>query len=619
MCGFVGEFDFEGLMPKTAMSNWIPQIQHRGPDAQGDWSDLYINLGHARLSILDISEKGHQPMIDPENGNIIVYNGEIYNFKELRESLFKKGYKFYTECDTEVILKIFKEMGESCLHYLRGMFSFLIYIPTMRRVFFARDRVGKKPFYYTVVKNKFIFASELYALACHRDVSLELSDEAIETFFSFQCIPSPLTIYKNVFKLRKGAYGFFDNQGLDLNNYHALDFNKKNKVIQEKDVVEEAEKVIYDAVESRMVSDVPVGALLSGGVDSSLVVAMLSKASSEKVKTFSIGFSERSHSELPYAKVVSDFLETEHTELTFTSDMVLDMIPKVVRHYGEPYADTSCLPTFCVSHLTSSKIKVALTGDGGDEICAGYDHYQFRPGAKWINKLFGLRHVNFEKISEIMNKSNVIDKVRSSLLTRYLFPESRCLIFSNYFQGTRLDELLVRRNCYMNDWRQNVLGQSYEHAENCIERMLWIDNESYLPDDLLVKTDIASMAFGLELRSPLLDQEVVSFFSSIPLSLKVKGGESKSLLKKVARRWVPDEVLNRPKKGFVIPPWMSGCLSGELMNSIEDQKSALSNYLNIEYVIKLINNKNIKDENRLWAIFFFSKWLKMMSEIRKIN
>lgn len=616
MCGFVGEFDFNGLDNRRVIERLLPKIHHRGPDHSEVWSDGFISMGHARLSIIDLRDQANQPMIDDETGNVIVFNGEIYNYSSLRSILKSKGVVFKSNSDTEVLLKMYAYFGEKCTSYLKGMFAFVIYNQKEKKLFLARDRMGKKPLVYAIVNSKFIFSSEIYPLAHHPDIPLDVDHQAIEAYFSLQAIPSPLTIYKSIRKWPKSSWGEFSASGCQQVLYWQLDLNKKKDFGSYKNLLEETEKVIYDSINLRRVSDVPLGALLSGGVDSSLVAAMLAEQSSEKVKTFSIGFSGSKYDESPYAKEVADYIKSDHQELHFTSEMAMSLIPDIVRHYGEPYADTSCMPTFCVSKLTSEYIKVAMTGDGGDEICAGYDHFKLRPGAKLINQFLGYSYVNFQDLEKSMNKESQLDKVKSSLFTRYLFPEARTLIYSNFFQGGYRNLLLRHESNYICEWRKDLLRSARRHSNNLIDRMIYIGSQFYLSDDLLVKTDIASMAYGLELRSPLLDHEVMEHFASIKPSEKADVNNPKKLLKAIAERWVPSNVIYRPKKGFGIPPWLFEDRAQEFEDILTDQNDALNEYIHVDFVKQLMRQK--KHESRLWAVFFFAHWMKSMKEIKKV-
>ena len=398
MCGIAGHINVNNPPPREPVEKLTQAIRHRGPDDQGVWKspDGACVLGHARLSIIDLSPLGRQPMLDPETGNGIVFNGEIYNFQALRKQCEAAGDRFRSHSDTEVILALYRRHGVDCLDHLRGMFAFALWDAGRRRLFMARDRVGKKPLNYALVDGGVVFCSEIDPLARHPQVSREMDLEALELYLQLQYIPAPWTIYKQIRKLPPAHYALFDNRnGFSMARYWDVDYTQKRK-ISEQDALDGLEEKLTEAVRLRMIADVPLGALLSGGVDSSVVVALMAKLSGEPVRTFSIGFREEAFNELPFAQQAADRCKTAHHPQIVEGD-VEHLLPRLARHYGEPYADSSAIPSFFVSQVARQQVTVAMNGDGGDELLGGYPRYWLSPGklrsARYMPDLFSAKQL----------------------------------------------------------------------------------------------------------------------------------------------------------------------------------------------------------------------------------
>lgn len=618
MCGIAGQISFKSYPKRESIEEIIKGINHRGPDANDLWISQNRNcvLGHVRLSIIDLSILGNQPMIDTITGNCIVFNGEIYNFKELRKECELMGESFKSQSDTEVILVLYRMHGINFLHKLRGMFAFAIWDESKKNIFLARDRVGKKPLNYSITENGLIFCSEIDPLSKHPDISREKDYKALELYFQQQYIPAPFSIYKEIRKLKPAHYAIYDQSGFKTECYWNVDYTKKIK-ISENEALEEFEHRLKESVRLRMISDVPLGALLSGGVDSSIIVALMAKLSDKKVRTFSIGFGNEVFNELPFAQEVSDIVGTIHKPEIIHGN-IESLLPKIIKHYGEPYGDSSAVPSFIVAKFAREHVTVAMNGDGGDELLGGYSRYGLSSfqlnyasclgdiipsgfAADLANKLSG-------------NRRSLSVKLIRSILKDYLRPELESLLmYDNFFHDRLRSQLLEDNNdnSLLPDWRRNLFINANSYANNAIDRMLWYDNRSYLPDDLLVKMDIASMHCGLEARSPLLDHKLIEYCASLPVQLKCKNGVTKYLLKKLAEKYFSKEFVYRKKMGFGIP--LSEWLRGPLKELVEDtlSSSKLIYPLNPQIVNKILFDFMSGEDaykDRVWLLLMYGLW-----------
>lgn len=616
MCGIVGHISFTQQPAAHHVAALVRGIRHRGPDDSGLWVSprKQCVLGHARLSIIDLSPLGHQPMLDSKTGNSLVFNGEIYNFQELRKECEAAGDTFRSNSDTEVILALYRRHGVDCLAKLRGMFAFALWDERYKRLFLARDRIGKKPLNYALSQAGLSFCSELDPLSRHPGVDVDMDFEALELYLQCQFIPAPWTIYRGIRKLPPAHYALFDHTGLTLKQYWEVDYREKIQ-ISEADALNALEEKLIEAVRVRMIADVPLGALLSGGVDSSVVVALMAKLSKEPVNTFSIGFEEEAFNELPWAQEAAQRCGTRHHPEIVKGD-VEHLLPMLARHYGEPFADSSAVPSFFVSTIARRQVTVTMNGDGGDELLGGYPRYWLTDSALRISAILGElvspKHL-VDLAPRLLTAKSIPARVMRKILLQYAKPELRSvLMYAGFWDDPLRRELLPDgSHTLLPDWRRDWLERAFAHANNPIDRMLWMDNHTYLSGDLLVKMDIASMHCGLETRSPLLDHKVIEFCASLPTDLKVRGGTGKYLLKKLSERYLPKELIYRRKMGFAIPVahWLRGRLAPLVDEVLFD--ASLMTPLNgtvIRKTVKEFREQHIDHSSRLWALLMYGLW-----------
>lgn len=617
MCGICGHARLPEL-PEGAARNLEPVlsgIAHRGPDGLGRWSCPQAVLGHSRLAILDLDPRAGQPMVDPVSGNVIVFNGEIYNFRALRGVLEESGEEFRTTGDTEVLLKLYRIHGQGCLEMLRGMYAFAIWDAGRRELFLARDRVGKKPLVYFEGPGGLVFASEIGALSSHPDAPAELDPEALDLFLSLGYVPSPRTIYAGMRKLPPGCCAVYGRQGLTIRRYWQADYRRKIAV-SEAEALDLAWTELKESVRLRLESDVPLGLLLSGGVDSSLVAAVLSEVGPGQGRAFSIGFGEEKYDELPHARRVAD-----HLGLSLTHEVLppasLEALPEVAALYGEPFADDSALPSLFLCRMARRHITVALGGDGGDELALGYPTYRHAKLATALGSLCPLTPPGDEALRGLTAATGALGRAWRDFASGSLWPETKPLLRAEAKMRRHKARLYTPEAAQAlsrtyADWFLPWLRESYERAGNPQERMLAIDNATCLPDDLLVKMDIASMAPALEVRSPLLDHRLIELFASFPPALKVRGGETKHLLKKLAERKLPREVLYRRKQGFDLPirEWMAGPMRSFVREALSQAGPDLALHIRPEAALALADEhaRGVNRKNILWRLVILSLW-----------
>lgn len=627
MCGLAGEVHWQQGVDAAGVERMAQGIAHRGPDDHGLWVDggKRCALAHRRLSIIDLSPLAHQPMRDAATGNVLVFNGEIYNFRELRRKCEAEGETFQSESDTEVILALYRRHGVQCLQYLRGMFAFALWDAGKQSLFLARDRLGKKPLNYALTPGGLLFCSELYPLATHPLVGGEMDPEALELYLQLQAVPAPWSIYRKIRKLPPAHYAEFDRDGLRIQKYWDVDYRKKTPMA-EAEALEAFEEKLVEAVRLRMISDVPLGALLSGGVDSSVVVALMARLSGSPVRTFSIGFDEEAFNELPYAQQAADLCGAMHHPEVIAGD-VQNLLPVIARHYGEPYADSSAVPSFHVSRIARQHVTVVLNGDGGDELLGGYGRYalpnhSIRTGT-WVSRMLGP-----EGLVKLMpfwaNARSVPARALRRLARDFMSPEmGGLLMFTGYWNDRMRSELLGRSSDsgLLQGWRLAWLKGAFQHGDNPIDRMLWLDNHTYLPDDLLVKMDIASMHCGLEARSPLLDHEVVEFCAGLPVGMKVRNRTGKYLLKRLAEKYFPREFVHRRKMGFGIPvaAWLRGELRAHVEELILDPKIMEPLHLptiraSWQRLLQADGAAADAEAGRIWALMMYGQWRALMGK-----
>lgn len=625
MCGIAGKINFHNLPVETRdIKRMTDALAHRGPDDEG----LYISprrnlgLGHRRLAIIDLSSRGHQPMPYLDR-YWIVYNGEIYNFLDERRSLEKEGYKFSSQTDTEVILALYDKYGTDCLQHLRGMFAFAIYDNQKQQLFCARDRLGKKPFKYYSDGQVFLFASELKAILTQSEYQKEPDYIAIHHYLTLQYCPAPLTGFKNIKKLEPAHYLLIDipTGQVIKKRYWRLNYSHKLSLSQE----EWEQRILAkleESVKLRLIADVPLGAFLSGGIDSSVVVALMSKNSPQPVKTFSTGFEEEKYNELPYAKLVADRYHTDHTAFVVKPNAI-DLLPKLVRQYEEPYADSSALPTYYVSQLTRNHVTVALNGDGGDENFAGYGRYSVQR--------FALAHERFRLVNQLLAvpasraAARAIPNTFFDRASRFAktLPENYARRYVNYicYFTNEHKAQLYTDSFKQRVWREDtcdIIANQFAAAQtpDKLDQTLYADINTYLPDDLLVKVDIDSMAVSLEARSPFLDHEFLELTASLPSHLKLRGiNNKKYILKQALRDYLPSSILHRPKMGFGVPiaTWFRTSLKDLAYTTLLSRRSASRGLFRQSAVKSLLDTHcqtKINYANHIWALLTLELWFQ---------
>lgn len=640
MCGIAGfwhknyDYDIE-----NTISSMTDTIINRGPDDAGVWvnKECGIAFGHRRLSIIDLSSHGHQPMHSNDKRYVLTYNGEIYNFKLLKKELLEEGCHFTGNSDTEVLLNAIQVWGiEKALQKSIGMFAFALWDNNEKKLYLARDRMGIKPLYYGWQGECFMFASGLKAFHKHSAFRKEINPSALNVFLNYSYIPSPYSIFKGIYKLPPGNFACVDeNKNVKQIKYWSLpdkvieNVNNRQNHFSLNESTQTLNNLLNDAVKLRTIADVPVGTFLSGGVDSSLISAIMQSQSHSKIRTFTIGFKEKEFNEANYAKKIAEHLGTDHHELILTADDLTAVIPNIPHIYDEPFADSSQIPTFLISQLAKSKVKVCLSGDGGDELFGGYNKYMI------VDNLWDKIH-RFPKFSRdfasksirTLNKKKW-DKLFS--LVRPVFPKKHQyknfgdklyklgnLITSN--DSYELYRKLVTQPCELNLLKnsppQLALETDKENWLDClsfIENMMYIDSRSYLPGDILTKVDRASMSVSLEARVPLLDHRIVEYAWSLPMSSKINAGDSKVILKNVLYNYLPKKLIERPKMGFSMPIryWLRGPLKNWANDLLSDRSLAKHNLLD-QAAVKKKWNQHLSAKHDwhkvIWNVLMFQAW-----------
>lgn len=584
MCGIAGKIAFNNTLRTEELKKLSLSISHRGPDDFGEYisPDKKVGFIHRRLAIIDLTDAGHQPM-QYLNRYWITFNGEIYNYNELRNRLLKFGYKFKSHSDTEVILAMYGKYKEGCLTYFRGMFAFAIFDIQNHTIFMARDRVGKKPLKYYQDSSCFIFASELKAILTQKEVSPGPDSDAIESYLNWGYIPSPKTGFKNIYKLEPGHYMTLNlaTQKLDKKCYWDIDYSEKLK-LNEEEWSDQILDLLEKSTKLRMIADVPVGAFLSGGIDSSSVVAMMAKLSNKPVKTFTIGLPGDILDESKYAKQISDVFKTDHVVLNATPHSV-DILPEIAKVYEEPFGDNSALITYMVSRLAREHVKVILNGDGGDENFAGYKHHQ---KLQRDYKLYPIvRHIPFGKYPNSM---------REGILEKYI-------TYKSQFQNHKSQD--IYREAFVKSGVRDVRDQA-----------MYADFKYFLPDDLLTKIDMASMKFALECRSPYLDHKLVELAAKIPYDLKVKNGETKYILKKAMLKILPKNIVYRPKMGFTVPlsRWFTKELKSYAKSILITPRSHLNDFVSQDQIKQMLRDHTESNDfgPKLWFLLMLELWYR---------
>jgi asparagine synthase (glutamine-hydrolysing) len=626
MCGIAGLVDFGRQSNLDTMKKMTDVLFHRGPDDGGYFFEGFqqsqVGLGHRRLSILDLSNHGHQPMAF--NQLTMVYNGEVYNFKELRAELEKQGYSFESHSDTEVVLKAYDKWGVDAVHRFNGMFAIAIFDSQAQTLTLIRDRAGVKPLYWYQKDDLFIFASELKSFHEHPAFVKEINHDGLALFLQYGYIPQPHTIFNHTHKLQAGHVLTLNTQNSTFNiekYWDVIDcYNQPKLTISEQEAMDETERLLKSACEYRMVADVPVGMFLSGGYDSSAVTALLQSDRTETLKTFSIGFNEEKFNEAHHAKKVAEHLGTEHTEYYCTQKDALEIIPRLPEIWDEPFGDASAIPTTLVSQLARKDVTVSLSADGGDEIFGGYDKYQ---NSLRINSLISKLPLK-EKIAWIMGSINpktipLLNSV-SNFDRRYKIihqalsaknPIGILSLTSSVFTPSELKKLLKVSPNHLKTHFDDF--QSLQDNLDNLDKLLAIDYKTYQLDDILTKVDRATMSVGLEGREPLLDFNVINFVARIDPSFKIRNGNKKYLLKQISHKYLPREIMDRPKMGFGVPiyDWFRDDLKDYLMTYLSEENIMQGGIFNEEQVIELRDrylaglDVNI---NQIWLLLMFEMW-----------
>ena len=634
MCGICGKYNYASGEPVTReeMKRMSDLLVHRGPDDEGFRVAGPLGLAMRRLSIIDLST-GNQPISNEDGSVWIVFNGEIYNFQALREMLAEKGHVFRTKSDTEVIIHLYEEKGLEFVKELRGMFAIAIWDGAKQRLVLARDRMGKKPLFYAFNGKFLAFASELRALMSVGGLERDIDLRAVDAYLTLQYIPSPLSIFKNVKKLPPASILVLEKGGIFVKKYWSLPLNGERPELPLAEIKERLYNEVMEATRIRLISEVPLGAFLSGGIDSSVVVALMARSSDQPVKTFCIGFKEAEFSELRYARQVAEMYGTKHTEFIVEANMA-DVLEKLVRHYGEPYADSSALPSYFVSRETRKSVTVALNGDGGDEAFGGYlryvamkldSYWRAMPGFVKRPLLEASRLLPqkapygfFWRAAKFLRVSLHHGQGRRYLSTVSFFgPDDKAGLLSPEFEAA-LGENSGYGERYITDLFDSAAGQDLQNT------LSYVDFNSYLPDCLMTKMDIASMANSLEARSPFLDHKVIEFAWSLPGSLKLKGlSGTKWILKETFKEMLPKEIYKRGKMGFGIPlgPWFRGELKDYWAGVCLSEKALGRGYFNRDRLFRLWDEhqRGARDHGyRLWALLMLELWHKEFAPEFKI-
>lgn len=629
MCGICGIVNInkapidEGVIKAMAQA-----MIHRGPNDEGIYSVPGVCLGHRRLSIIDLSNAGHQPLANEDKTIWVILNGEIYNYKDLRNKLEKKGHIFNSNSDTEVIVHLYEEEGEDCVKSMIGMFAFGIWDSKKETLLLARDRIGKKPLLYSYTSGNFCFASEFLALLRSSLIKKEINPEALDYYLTFGYIPAPLTIYKNVFKLMPAHILIFKNGEIKIERYWQLDYEKKTK-ISEDEAESEILRLLLDSVKIRLYSDVPLGVFLSGGIDSSMVVGLMSKVYNHRIKTFSIGFDEADYNELRYARNIAKCFNTDHKEFIVKPN-ALDVLPALVEHYGEPFADSSCIPTYYVSKMSKQYVTVVLSGDGADELFAGYERYEAMIYSEAFNRLPTFLKKNIVSLLiRIIPESNERRGLKRKM-SRF-FEAAMLPMHKRYIKWIGIFDDELKRKIYSQDFitssgnlaTDEFFKDCLSNSKNLqlVDRLLKLDSLTYLPNDLLVKVDIASMANALETRSPFLDHRLMEFIVSLPPYFKLRGLTKKYLLKKIATKIIPKANIYRAKQGFGVPigQWFRTELRDLLCDNLLGHTFLNRGYFKPEIVRGMVDLhlSHKKDYSfQLWTLLMLELWHRKFMEAK---
>ena len=629
MCGIVGFIDFRRTTGENELRRMSACLEHRGPDGEGIWvhegPHATIALGHRRLSIIDLSTAANQPM--HFDGLHIIFNGEVYNYNEIREALIARGHQFLTHSDTEVILHSWREWGTEAIHQWHGMFAVVLYDERTEELVFIRDRAGVKPCFYSLQDEVFLFGSELKSFVQHPRFRKEINREAVASYLQYGYVSHPHCIYRETWKLQPGHYlrlNLKTREQQIVQYWNVYDhYNKPKLKISLPEAVAQTETILQKAFQYRMVADVPVGVFLSGGYDSSCVTALLQKDSTEKIRTFTIGMTDEKLDEAPFAKQIARHLGTDHTEYYCTAKEALDIIPQLPFFYDEPFADSSAIPTMLVSRMARKQVTVALSADAGDEIFAGYNRYDYiaRYGKKLSSIPAPMRKmaaavmgsISSEQIPVLRNKANFhsrYDKLKNLLND----PSTDELLrnLSQVFTGKEIARLFAQPVSELSTAHRST---ELHDREDALSYMMAVDYQTYMVDDILQKVDRSTMSVSLEGREPFLDQDVIEWAAQLPSDYKYHNGQKKYILRQIVHKFIPKEIMERPKMGFGIPiaSWLANELRPLVEEHLGEKALAAHGLFNVpevrKEVIQFFNGRTEK-HLKIWYLLQFQMWYK---------
>jgi asparagine synthase (glutamine-hydrolysing) len=625
MCGIAGKVSASGPVDGLLLDRMCSAVEHRGPDSRGVFVEDGVGLGVQRLRVIDLVT-GDQPIYNEDRSVVVVQNGEIYNYQALRVELERRGHRFATKTDTEVIVHLYEEHGANCVRSLRGMFAFALWDTVRQQLLLARDRVGKKPLFYAIKGDTLWFASEARAILEDPAIERDVDFDAVDSFLQFQYVPHPLSAFAALRKLPPAHILLWHEGRVRIDRYWRLSY-RPGDIADRQEAHERIRESLLEATSLRLRSDVPLGAFLSGGVDSSAVVAAMAKQGG-RVKTFSIGFDSEGYDETEHAREIATLFDTDHHELR-VEPKAIEMLPRLVWHYGEPFADHSAIPSFHLSELTRRHVTVALNGDGGDESFAGYTRYLGRR-ADHIFPLPRPARSALAKVARILGRDGTEQGFRSRLeratYVSLLAPHDRYATWIAYFDERDRFDLYTpefRESLGTSRTAPSVIATPYleSDATDEVNRLLDVDMQTYLPGDLLVKMDIASMAHSLEVRSPLLDHELMELAASLPGAWKLDGGVTKKVFKDALRPWLPERILDRPKWGFAVPlgRWFRSELRQVPREILLDSRSIDRGFFRESRVRGIIDEHEsgaYEHANKLWALIQLELWLRTFVDVK---
>ncbi len=618
MCGIAGKVDFhDALVDRGLIERMCATLVHRGPDDEGIYTAPGIGLGQRRLAIIDLDRRSTAPLANEDQSVWVTFNGEIYNFRELRLTLERRGHRFRTEGDTEVLVHLYEEYGTDCVGHLRGMFAFAVWDARRKRLFAARDRLGKKPLVYARTADGLVFGSEIKAVTADPSVAVAPNYRAIDEYLTHQYVPSPLTAFEGIYKLPAGSFLLCERGVVRVERYWEPPLKAKSTA-DEQEIAAELVGRLRESVRMRLVADVPLGAFLSGGIDSSAVVAMMAQESGAPVKTFSIGFEEQDFDELRYARLLAERYSTDHHEMIVKSDAAA-VLPLLVHHYNEPFADSSAIPTYYVSKMTRQHVTVALSGDGGDENFAGYENYRLvdewsrgdaipaavrqpigRAVGAVIDALPRTRSTGRASRAVAMLAGTLPD--RFALQTSILKPQEKAAAYTAKFRALAGDAACS-------------VGLPWSEEMDPFDWMMRHDQSFYLADCLMTKVDVASMANSLEVRCPLLDHTFVEFAATVPAAMKRDASGGKRIFRRAMRDHLPEAILTKKKQGFGVPvaKWLRGDLAPLMRQNLLDDRARARGLFEPGFVRRMVDDHvagRIDWSSRLWALLFLELWFR---------